>query len=399
MHAVRTRVPTLLEYGFRPFFLLAALYAVLAIALWLAQLQGMRWPGAPLNPLTWHVHEMLGGFIAAAIAGFLLTAVPNWTGRPPMTGVPLALLVAAWLAGRLATGFSGALPGTAVLVIDSLFWAGLLARTGRELWLGGQARQWPLPALLTLLLLANATFHAAQAGWIAISPLQPLYLQMHVILGLIVLIGGRIIPAFTRNWMSARGKAPLPRSRVPVEIAAVLATIAVATVHLLAPASTLLGVVALLAAAAHAARLAGWKGWRTAGEGLLWILHVGYGWLVVGYALLGLHALGLGPGQAVALHVLTIGCMGTMVIAVMARAGLGHTGRRLSAGPLLMTAFLLVSAAALLRIPGSLAGFAAVPWLAVSGVAWMAGFGIFLANFWPVLSRPRVDVAACHAPR
>ncbi|HXH04249.1 MAG TPA: NnrS family protein [Candidatus Competibacteraceae bacterium] len=399
MSLPRRSSSVLLDYGFRPFFLLAGGYAVLVLVLWLGRLAGADWPGAPRNPLAWHVHEMLLGFIGAAIGGFLLTAVPNWTGRAPLTGTPLAALVLTWLAGRLAMAFSGALPAWLVAALDLPYLIALAMRTVGELRKAGNKGQYPLVAILGLLILSNTLFHLASAGALALSPLTPLYLILHLVVALVVLIGGRIIPAFTRNWMSAKGLKPLPVSRPPVEIAAAALTVATGLADGVFPGSAASGVLALAAAAAHGLRLSGWRGLATRREGLLAVLHLGYAWLVLGYVLLGLAALGLGASRSGALHVLTIGCLGTMVIAVMSRAALGHTGRKLHADRPLLLAYLLVSLGAAARLAAALAPAHYWIWLGLAGLAWSAGFGLFFLRFWPILTRPRVDVVDCHAPR
>ncbi len=378
--------PILLQYGFRSFFLLAPLWAVLALLLWLALLGGHAIPTLA-NPLGWHAHEMLYGFLGAAIAGFLLTAVPSWTNQPPLSGQPLAILVAVWGIGRLAMLLAGVLPNLLVLVLDSAFLPLLAAQTIKQLRAANNKGQYPLLALLGLLTLANLAYHCAP--WLGYSALTPLYLALHAVLGLAVLIGGRIIPSFTTNWMRAKGLQPLPVSSTWLEVTAAILTLLVLLGDSLAPAQIWVAPLAFAAAIAHGLRLYGWRGWLTLREGLLVILHIGYGWLVLGYALLGMAALGWLP-RSLGIHALAVGGMSILVIAVMSRASLGHTGRKLYADDPLLVAYGLVILGALLRLIAPFTGGYYLPMLTSAGVIWAAGFALYALRFWPILSQPTV---------
>lgn len=380
----------LFDYGFRPFFLLAAVAAVTVVALWLLVLAGGHWPGAPANPLFWHMHEMLYGFIAAAIGGFLLTAVPSWTGQPPLKGTPLVWLTAAWLVGRLGAALAGWLPLPLVALLDLLFLPALTGVTIRQLRASGNRKNYFIAGLLALLVLADALYYLALAGWATFSPALPLTAALHVVLFLVAVIGGRIIPSFTGNWLNAHGSKVLPIIRPTLDKAALLATLSVGLAVVLTPPSLLTGVLALTAAALHGTRLAGWRGLHTPPEWLLTVLHVGYAWLVVGYALLGLAAFGLLLPSA-AVHALTMGAIGTLVLAVMSRASLGHTGRKLHAGRGLALSYLLVSLATLARIGAGLLPAFYSGLLGTAAVLWIAAFGLFIVLFWPILSRPRMN--------
>lgn len=380
----------LFEYGFRPFFLLSALAAVTVIALWLAVLSGWHWPGAPANPLLWHAHEMLYGFIAAAIGGFLLTAVPNWTGQPPLKGQPLLWLTVFWLAGRLGAALSGVLPLTLVATLDLAFLLALNGVVITQLRAGGNRKNYLIAGLVGLLVLGNASYYLALAGVLAVNPALPLYLALHVVLLLVTIIGGRIIPSFTGNWLQARGIKTLPVVQPWLDLAALAATLGVGLAATLAPFSLLTGLLALAAAGLHGLRLAGWRGLHTPPEWLLTVLHVGYGWLVVGYALLAFTTFAGLPASA-ALHALTMGAIGTLVLAVMSRAALGHTGRKLHAGRGLAASYVLVSLATLARIGAGLLPGWYSSLLGMAALLWIAAFTLFVLLFWPILSRPRLN--------
>jgi uncharacterized protein involved in response to NO len=339
--------------GFRPFFLLGAAWAAIAVPVWLASwVHGYGLPGA-LPPMFWHAHEMVYGFGTAVVAGFLLTAIPNWTGRLPVRGVPLMALVALWIAGRVAMLVPGAAP------VDLLFLLALIGVVARELVAGRNWRNLPMLAALALLLAGNVLFH--------LGIYTGLRLGIATLLMLVALVGGRIVPSFTRNWLAKHRRGTLlPAPEGALDRLALLAT-------LLALVSWVLDWSVLplvLAGLALAARLARWRGFATWREPLLVILHLGYAWLALGLILLGLEV-------PAALHALTVGAIGTMTLAVMTRASLGHTGRALRADGSTVAIYLLVSAAALLRVAG-----ADSVWLvSFSGLAWSAAFGFFAVRY------------------
>lgn len=378
----------LLEYGFRPFFLGAGLFAIAAVAAWLVLLHG-GWSNGPANPVLWHGHEMLFGFVGAALAGFLLTAIPNWTGRVPVKGRELAMLGATWLVGRLAMALSGGLPPGMVAVLDLAFLVALMLIVVREVRAGGNRRHYPIVAVVSLLVFANGLTHL-QALWPdAGTGMTGIKLGIHVMLLLITIIGGRIVPAFTNNWLRQRQSERLPVSRAWIERLAIGSTILVGLADTVSPAWMVTGLLALIAAVAHGLRLAGWRGRHTLPEPLLAVLHLGYGWLVIGYALLGLSVFVDDLPRSSALHALTIGAMGTMILAVMSRAALGHTGRTLHASRVITTAYALVTVAALLRVGAVLAPTYYFSLIGASGLAWAAAFSLFVAEYWPILTRPR----------
>ena len=380
--------PALFSEGFRPFFLAAGLWAPAAMALWIGYLAGVTDLPTAFGPLNWHIHEMLFGFAAAAVAGFLLTAIPNWTGRMPLQGVPLIVLASLWLAGRIACALSLWTGPAAVAIADLAFLAVLLLAIGREIVAGRNWRNLPMVGALSLLLAANLLFHLEALD---IAPTADIGRRLGVamLLLMISLIGGRIIPSFTRNWLAKQDAAELPAAfGIPDRVA--LGSAALALVSWVVEAPPLFNGPLLIAAGIAAAlRLARWRGLATVKEPLLLVLHLGHGWLAIGLVLLGASELtDLVPASA-ALHALTAGTIGTMILAVMTRATLGHTGQALTAGAGTTAIYVLVTMATLARI--------SVWWLPAdydlllktAGLAWIAAFLLFLAIYGPMLLRPR----------
>ena len=380
-------MPALFDRGFRPFFLLAGLWAPTVLLLWLAMLAGILELPTAMDPVAWHVHEMLFGFVAAAIAGFLLTAVPGWTGRPPLRGLPLAALAALWLAGRLAVALSAWIGAGAAAAVDIAFLASLAAFCAREIAAGRNWRNLAVIALLALLIAANAFFHLGNtetAGRAAIA----------TIVTLVALIGGRVVPEFTRNWLARRGAMKLPAQQRRFDSAAMAVTVAAAIAWTAIGDHPLVGALLLLAAAALAARLARWRSLSTTAEPLLWVLHLGYLWLPVGLVLLALSMLARAVPESVALHVLTAGAMATMILAMMTRATLGHTGRLLTATRATAAIYLLVTLAAVARLASGLADDTGSLLLHASAAAWVAAFALFVLAYGPMLLRRRLEAPA-----
>lgn len=378
----------LFSFGFRPFFLGGAIWGALVVPVWIAA-WALGWSeigGIPA--LAWHVHEMLFGFLGAIIAGFLLTAVPNWTGRLPVMGGPLLALAALWLSGRLAMLVGG--PVLLVAGMDASFFLVLAALLWREVITGGNFRNFPVCGLASLFALANLGFHAAIAFGFDWRPAQGLAIA--VIAMLIGLIGGRIVPSFTRNWMAQTGRTPLPAPDGRFDMIALGALAASLVAWIVWPWSAATGLLLGAAGILHAVRLARWKGWRTGAESLVLILHAGYAWLPLALLVMAgvIFMPGLVPASA-ALHALTAGAMGTMTLAVMTRASLGHTGRARTADRVTAAIYVLVLTAAVVRVlaPILLPG-AAVPAMAVSAVLWSAAFGLFALRYGPMLAKPRV---------
>lgn len=377
----------LLAYGFRPFFLLAGLHAALAMPAWMAFLHGVDLPGAPLPALAWHAHEMIYGFVMAAVAGFMLTAVPSWTGGRGFAGAPLLALVLVWLAGRVAVSVPLGLHPALVAAMDLAFPVALAAAITPSLVRSGNRRNLVLVALLALLLAGNLHFHLAGAGDAA-----PLRLSLNAVLVMVVLVGGRIVPAFTSARLKQRGLAVAIPRRPLLDGGAVAASVLVLVVDLVAPGSATAGVAAAAAAVLIALRLARWHGHRTLGEPLLWVLHVAYAWLPVALALKAAWLLGAMVPGASWVHALTAGAFATMILAVMTRAALGHTGRPLVAPRTATAAYLLITAAALARVFGpALAPAAWTLWLGAAAAMWTIAFALFLTGYAPILCGPRLD--------
>lgn len=382
----------LLGYGFRPFFLLAALDALINMIVWLAAFfyPGL-WPANGIPAIYWHAHEMLFGFVAAAVGGFLLTAVPGWTGRSSYSKPVLILLAATWLAGRLAMAPHLLAPAMSA-VIDLAFFPTLALVLAPSLIRSRKFRNLPFIVLLLTLFLADLCFqlgvHQVWAGGVDVG----LGIALDVVTLLIVIVGGRIIPAFTKSGLAHHGISPALSSAKPVEILSIGSILAMFAADMVLPLSALDGVLALVAGLAQATRLAQWHGHRTARDPLIWVLHLGYAWLSLGFIL---KAIWLSTGAPFAekwIHAFTIGAFTTMILAVMTRASLGHTGRALIAPRYIATCYGLISAAAIFRVFGS----ALLPshygeMIAASGLSWIAAFCIFLWVYLPILIAPRAD--------
>jgi len=376
--------------GFRPFFLAASIWAAVAVPLWLgAYAEGLVVPTRLALPV-WHAHEMVFGFAAAAVAGFLLTAIPNWTGRMPLQGAPLATLVLLWAIGRAGVVRSAEIGAFAAAVADLSFPAVFLLVVAREIVAGRNWRNLPMLGALSLLLVGNLLVHLEALG-LADTAAIGNRLGLATLLMLISLVGGRIIPSFTHNWLTkARPAVPAPAPAGRFDLAVLIVTGLALLVWVMTPDAVVTSWVALAAGVAVTLRLCRWRGLHTVGEPLLRILHIGYGWLAAGLLLLGLDGLtGMLPTTA-AVHALTVGAVGTMTLAVMTRASLGHTGRPLTAGPATKAIYALITAAALLRIGAPLAGGRTELALWLAGAAWSGAFGIFAVFYGRVLTLPRV---------
>jgi uncharacterized protein involved in response to NO len=392
-HAVgKGRSHPLWRRGFRPFFLAVGVYGALVVAAWTAIWRGALPVPAWLAPVWWHGHEMLFGLVAAAIAGFLLTAVPVWTGRPAVCGRPLMALFALWTLGRLAMIAAGALPAGIVAAVDVAFLPALALVLVRTLWRTRQRRNYGVVALVGVLALANAAVHAQALGLASGSAPRALRFTVDVVVVLIVVIGGRITPAFTTNALLRRGVAARARSRPWLDRLAVASTALVAGVGLLVPRSIASGLLAAVAALAVAGRMAGWQMLRTWRDPLLWSLHAGMAWIAAGLFLVATGDLGGSVPATAGLHALTAGAMGSMILAVMTRVSLGHTGRPLVLPRGALGLYALVHAGAVARVGAAFApGPGQGPLLLVGGLLWAAAFGLFAVLYGSILTRPRVD--------
>jgi uncharacterized protein involved in response to NO len=380
-----------LQNGFRPFFLGAAAWAVISLVCWLAMLAGIAADASAFDPVSWHQHEMVFGYGGAVVAGFLLTAVPNWTGRPVAGPRLLAFLFAAWIGARLANLASGTIGWLPALVLDAgLLWT-LVALGAKELIAAGNWRNFPVLGILAAFTAAATWSHAAAAAAMDGRPAR--HAGIAVLLVLIALIGGRIVPTFTTNWLRQHGVGKAPAAFGTLDKAAIGMLVAALLVWLAAPGTGSAAALLVLAGVLHLARLARWSGWRTMAEPMVLVLHVGYAWLAGGAVLLGLSQLPGTLSETAALHALTAGAIGTMTLAVMTRATLGHTGRPLHAGPATVAIYLLVTAGAGLRLLAPALPLPYTDALAIAAALWSGGFALYLVVYGPMLVRPRADAA------
>ena len=379
----RRSAPAILSDGFRPFFLGAAGYAACAVPLWLWMFSSGTHMRGPFAGSAWHAHEMIFGYLGAVIAGFVLTAVPNWTGRLPLSGMPLALLFLVWLAGRIAM-FTVSTPVGAFL-LDIAFMALLAGAVWREVIAGSNWRNAPVALLITLFACANALHHAGNV-WPTMDGFG-LRLALGVAAMMITLIGGRITPSFTRNWLAKRKAAHLPASFGVVDRLALAMTALGTVAWVVLPGHAATGGVLAAAGLFLLGRLSRWKGLAAWREPMVLVLHLGYLWLAVSLLMLGgsIFAPGMLP-ESSALHALTSGAVATMTLAVMTRASRGHTGRAIEADVTSVAIYVLVTAGALFRV--------GAPWfeaytilLTTGGLSWSLAFAFFVVCYGPMLVR------------
>ena len=381
------RGPAFLSYGFRPFFLSAALFAGMAVPAWVLILSGAG-HSFFYPPREWHVHEMLFGFLPAVMTGFLLTAIPNWTDRPPVRGMPLLLLLLVWLAGRLAI----AVPWPAPLVIgvvDGAFLILLATIVWREI---AAAKAWdrsPIGVLIGLYASANILFHVL--AFRGAETDFPERMAFAFIMMLLTLIGGRVTPTFTGEYMARQGIAGQSPSCSPIDRLSIALAGMAAVAWIAQPQNTATGWILAAAGAANSLRLSRWRGWVTWQEPLVLILHVGYGWLALSMLALGTAILGLGLRPADAVHALTTGAVGSMTLAIMTRATLGHTGRPRHADSMTVMIYFLANLGALVRVFGTITGLSTNLLLGLAAAAWSSAYLLFAVIYGPYLSRPGLD--------
>ena len=375
-----------LSQGFRPFFLGAGIVAFLAMAGWIGAL-AFGWNiGGSYGALNWHAHEMLFGYTSAALAGFLLTAIPNWTGRLPLSGIPLLALVSLWVIGRVAMAAPDAVGALPAAILDSAFLPTLAFVAGREIVVGRNWKNLKILAGVIALSGANGAFHLSVYSSGGALEASRFALMIYVLL--IAIVGGRIIPSFTRNWLARAGSRHLPKPFSRFDVISIIA-VAVAALGWLVAGDSIGGAALSIAASAiNVVRLGRWQGWRTTEEPLLLILHLGYGFVPLGLLCVGLSQLGWMSAPS-ALHVLTVGAIGIMTFAVMTRASLGHTGRPLTASPAISVAYLSLLVAATIRPFAELLPSHYHLLLEVAGAAWLLAFAIFLLEYGPILCRSR----------
>jgi uncharacterized protein involved in response to NO len=371
------------QLGFRPFYLLASVFSAVSVGLWTLQYSGWL-GGAYLKGPLWHGHEMLFGYTVAVIAGFLLTAVRNWTGLPTPSGAPLAALAVLWVAGRVLVLTPWNL---AAAVASAAFPVAVAVAIAMPIVRSRNRRNYFFIALLGLLGVITLATHAALNGAIDVSPRFALQLAIDVVLFIMAVMAGRVVPMFTNNGVPGTNATRRPW----LERLALGSIIALFLADHVQSMPALAGAVALFAAIVHAARLALWQGWRTLRTPLVWVLHGAYAWIVIHLLLRALAAAGW-VAEPLALHALTLGAIGGLTIGMITRTARGHTARPLKADGYEATAYLLVFAAALARVFGPMllpAHYLAC--VQASGLLWVAAFGLYAVRYWPVLTRPRLD--------
>ena len=381
----------LFDYGFRPFFLLAGLYALVIVPIWLFLYAQQAAPFETLPPMYWHAHEMVYGFVTAAIAGFLLTSVPSWTGSRGFGGAPLYVLVGAWLAGRIAMATIGHVP-LWISAFAELSMLPILAALLLPPLVRTRNRNMRLLGVLLALWSTDAAFLWAYAHGDFELLARTTSLAINVVLVLITIIGGRIVPSFTANALRRRGDSPEIVTRQWIEIAAIGSMAVIAVLDFFMPNTAASGFVAAIAALVHAIRLSGWRSFKTRGESILWVLHVAYAWLPIGLALKACYLLGTFDWASKWQHALTAGVFATMILAVMTRASLGHTGRPLTVSRTITIAYVLLTISVCVRVLSGAVDpsyYSAV--LSAAGAVWILAFLLYVIVYAPVLTLPRVD--------
>lgn len=372
----------LFSFGFRPFFLLAGGFAALAVPLWIGAMLGFGdMAGAATRD--WHVHEMLFGYTSGVIAGYMIIAGANWTGHYPVAGRPVMVLAGLWLAGRLAMLWPG--PENAMaMAVDAAFLPLFAAALWREQIAARNGRNLVPCIIVALLALANIAFH--------LRVLQPELvpaserLALGLIALLIMVMGGRLVPSFTRNWLAQRGvpREPVPYGRLDKAVAVL--TAGALLLWQMFPHAPATGALLIVGGVGTGLRLARWRGWETGREPLVWGLHLGYGWLAFGFVLLGgAICFPAHIPQSGAVHALTAGGIGVMTLVMMMRTTLSHTGRERRGGAATLAACLAINAAAGLRVAASFAVTAMAPLLTISALLWSGAFLLFVAVYGPML--------------
>lgn len=386
MNSASHRIPLLFSFAFRSLFLLLVLQAIIHIPVWFALWSGVLTIPVVTNPVYWHGHEMIVGFAGAAIAGFLLTAVATWTGRPQVRGWPLVVLCLSWLLARLGL-FAPLLSAAAGI----FFWIWLLALMTRELVSASNKRNYKILAILAVFLLLEVLY---QFSSINLAPWQQqvVWSQIGLVLIMINLIGGRIIPAFTRNWMLrersdlTEDQLPLPFGRVDIAATITLLLFFLSTLSPLA--DTVILALAVVCSVLQSWRLLRWKGFRCLSDPLVWMMHLSYAWIPLGILLVGLGEAGYMTISA-GIHALAIGSVACMIVSVASRAALGHTGHPLVSHPLLTASIVLLALAAIARVGASISTDGV--FLAAATTFWVAGFLCFAVRYVPILISPPVE--------
>jgi uncharacterized protein involved in response to NO len=379
------------DYGFRPFFLAAGLCAFALIPIWLYFFVHHGVAFGALPAMYWHAHEMLYGFAGAAVAGFLLTAVPSWTGTRGFAGRPLYLLSAAWIAGRVAMGMVAHVPFWVVALLELAFLPLLAAVLAPPLFRSENGNR-PMLVVLGVLWMIDVAFLVGLYRGDVVLASRAISLAINCVLILVTVIGGRIVPAFTANALRRSGEAGTLMKRGWVEQLTIGSMIAITIVDAIAPHGYLSMALAAIASIAHVIRLSGWRSFKTGGESILWILHMGYAWLPIGLALKACFLFGSYDWASKWQHALTAGVFGTMILAVMTRASLGHTGRPLVVAPSITIAYVVLTLSVCLRVfSAALPQQHYVMALSIAGLGWALAFLLFLIVYAPILIGPRAD--------
>jgi uncharacterized protein involved in response to NO len=369
--------------GFRPFYLLASFFSAFSVLLWVAQYSGWL-PVAYLSSPAWHAHEMLFGYTTAVMAGFLLTAVRNWTNQPTVSGVPLMGLVALWICGRVLVLTP---VDSAAAALNAAFPVAVAIAIGVPLVKARNVRNYFFIGLLMLIGALTLAVHLGLQQRFELSPELGLQLALDVVLFIMVLMGGRVIPMFTNNAIPGAGAT----RHALLEKFALGTVVLLFVSDLLQPHPAVTATIALISALAHAARLYLWRPWRTTATPLVWILHASYAWIIVHLALRGVAELELLAGSF-AVHALTVGGIGGLTLGMMTRTARGHTGRPLQADGYEIASYLLVQIAAIVRVFVAMAMPALyLASIQLSGLLWATAFGLYTVRYWPVLSQPRLD--------
>lgn len=381
--------PAILTFGFRPFFFGAAVWAALAMALWVPMLSGTVILPTAFDPVSWHAHEFLYGYLGAVVAGFLLTAVPNWTGRLPIVGWRLGALVLLWLAGRLVIAVSAGLPPGLVAAVDLAFPVTFALAIGREIVAGRNWRNLIVLGMLGAFIIGNALFYweAARGDYAAQG--YGLRLGLGAGIMMIAVVGGRVVPSFTRSWLVKRQSKilPVPPMRRFDKAALTALSVAIA-LWVVLPLAAATGLALALAGGLHVVRLIRWAGHRTLAEPLVTVLHLGYAFLPLGALALALDILVPGVvGTAAAQHLWMAGAVGLMTLAVMTRATLGHTGQALNAGAGTVTIYAALILSVLARVAAEVWPAMSGPLLSMAGLFWIAAFGGFAVIYGALLLR------------
>jgi uncharacterized protein involved in response to NO len=380
--------PAFFSYGFRPFFLGAAIFAGVAVPAWILTLIGIADSEFLYQARDWHVHEMLFGFLPAVITGFLLTAMPNWTDRPPIRGHALMLLFILWLAGRLLIAVPGFMPLVSAGV-DAAFLLVVAGLVWREIAAGKSWDRAPMGVIITLYAGAGVLFHILALNRMATD--LPQRMALALIMVLLALIGGRVAPSFTNEFFVKHGRADRPASFSRYDGLSIVLVVIAAVAWIVQPHAMATGWVFITAGIANLGRLARWRGWGTWREPLVLILHWGYAWLAFSLLIQGCSMLGIGLPREDAVHALTAGAVGIMTLAVMTRASLGHTGHARHAGPVTISIYILVTLGALLRVFGPATSLSSNLVFILAGIGWSGAYLLFALVYGPMLLRPSLE--------